>query len=89
MGFIFILHFEGIIVITELLGVGSFIYNYIRFYFHLRLQCTSFFFFLSLFTVGVFYLKVDILVSLGYCNKNVTNSVTLHTDLLSNRDNRD
>ena len=49
----------------------------------------QFFFFLSLFTVGVFYLKVDILVSLGYCNKNVTNSVTLHTDLLSNRDNRD
>ena len=47
------------------------------------------FFFLSLFTVGVFYLKVDILVSLGYCDKNVTNSVTLPTDLLSNGDNRD
>ena len=30
MGFIFILHFEEIIVTTELLGVGSFIYNYIK-----------------------------------------------------------
>lgn len=88
MGFIFILHFERIIVTTELLGVGSFIYNYIKIYFHLRVQCTSFFFFLSLFTV-YFFFKVDILVSLGCCNRNITNWVTLHTDLLSNRDNRD
>lgn len=49
----------------------------------------QFFFFLSLFTVGVFYLKIDILVSLGCCNKNIANWVTLHTDLLSNGDNRD
>ena len=81
MGFIFILHFEGIIVATELLGVGSFIYNYIKIYFHLRVQCTFF--------LLVFFFKVDILVSLGCCNKNIRNWVTLHTDLVSNRDNRD
>ena len=67
MDFIFISHFEGIIVTTELSGVGGFICNCIKIYFHWRAQCTVIFF-LSLFTVS-FFQKVDILVSSGCCNK--------------------